>query len=401
MSKWTHIGTMFCSNKPKQEMKTWIQSIQSERENIPQFTIGFNKYFVQGYGPFIDNLLSGHKQTNCICEVLPNGKPVKPYLDIDIDDKNSKEWFSEEFMMNEYVPSVIESVCLSLEKRGIHVVDCDKPVVLSSHTESKFSLHIIFNVLLSDLLCVQKLVVEEVKPRMEKLYPEISAIDPVVYNNGRLFRIFLTPKPGKNNPLILDKTFASRFNQEDWSLKKILIRSLIAISVSESELQSVPYDLKSGGDLILNDYILSAEKMDVKVHSVNSVDSVKIANSPESFSKRDLSIISHFRNELELEYEDRSISPVCFRVFNDKRGILRRSMNFQITQGIECPFHSVGHTKMIGHKSNSTYISVSVDTSPYTVTCRCADEDCCSMRYRNEELSDILRIVEMRHSFQD
>jgi hypothetical protein len=349
--------------------------------------------------------MNAKKDHTCVCEVLESTIPIKPFLDIDIPNKKSFAWYSDDFMNNTYVPTVIKIMCECLRKSGIYITDCEKPIILSSHMEDKYSLHIIFNVLLENLESVRNLIVEEVKPMTDEFFSSsmqnFSAIDPVVYNPGRLFRVFLTAKPGKKNCLVLDKVFATRFNQENWCLKRVLIRSLICINVSEKDLQYVPNDIKKGGDLLLNDYVVSFKNKTISSDIKSQV--ICALSDPETvkeFDKRALSIISQFKYEIEQEYPDRSISNIDFRIYMDKRNITRKTMNLQITPGIECPFHSGSKYDLISHKSNSTYVSVSIHTSPFTVTCRCADQECISMKFYDDNLVDIMRVLEMRHRYE-
>jgi len=389
----------------KREMQNWLAT-QPGNKFLPQITQDFNKYSVVGYSNLLSSVLAygDGAYPHCLCEVLPACQPVKIY--IDVDAPKNKDWFSDEFMNDTYVPALLTAVDAALAESQIFVSDT-APVVLSSHTKEKYSLHLIWNILRPNLQSVQDMIVTLVKPKILELFSQVdsSVIDPVVYNAGRLFRLYGTPKPGKDNHLIHDPHFATVLGHTEWSRQKVLVRSLICLSSSEADLEHVPAEIKAAG-LCLTDHIVVAENRQPSASgrvgggggggSASSLEP-RMQDSVADFTRREQSIGSQLIYELGREFQDRTISQIEHRVYTDNRGVCRKSLCFQVTPGLPCVFHSAGQAHLHSHKSNSTYISVSTDKSPFEITCKCADTDCVGFRYKLDLLNEILQIVEMRH----
>ena len=172
-------------------------------------------------------------------EVIPANQPCKMYFDL-------------EFMMPENIGkngdemtiSLIDATNALLKKMFQHDSSRDDVLILDSSTDTKFSQHLIFTktIFENNKACghfvnfLQQQLLEEERSMMQvknkDCEGEVSFVDSKVYNSNQNFRIFLSSKFGKSNPLVVAKidTSCIHLSNLDSSDKclKIFLMSLIS-----------------------------------------------------------------------------------------------------------------------------------------------------------------------------
>lgn len=384
--KWNGSIHVFHGKNPKNQLVEWTAQDPEQRADIPVWTIDFRSYFVQGFVPFAQSYLSPDAQNQrCICEVIRANRPVKVYLDIDIDRPQQHSWFSMHFMNESFVPSVIEFVQDALRASGRLSIDMN-PIVLSAHTPEKFSMHLIFPVLLPSVDCVKELVVEKVVPMSLATFPHVkthqggkSPIDCVVYNHGRNFRIIHSPKPGKQNHLILDTFFAKRFGHETLTLLQVFNRSLITVYELHSHIFRVPEEWQDGLLLSFDDSIVQTHtRLTHRTHQASTAAEVQ-----EVFNDKETKLIHLFIDGLIKKFEEKIHIAGEIKAFDDKYG---RYVKFQVAPSLPCIFNGLK-----SHHSNTTYVDIrfSGGCKPI-VKCQCTDAECSTQAYTLDCLNDLL-----------
>ena len=385
---------------------------------VPVFTTNFNKYSTCGFQPFVESLLVCPSKNKCRCEVLFADKPVKIF--IDVDAATSESWFSVEFMNEIFVPRLLKVVKRALSIQGHSLPkECFEPVVLSSHTAEKYSLHVIFQLLMPNLKALKNFITGEVKPMINKLFPDVpaSVLDPVVYDGGRLFRVYLTPKPGKANFLVHDEYFAIFLKQQHWTKKKVLLKSLITFSSDKATKESCPESLKS--DLLLTENALtlksrlnfSAAVGNAKksacptATAVLSEEKKKDGNAAcelrDVWDDREQRIAEILLELLQEKYQKKTFTTPKFCVFEQKNGVLKKTLSFQCNPSMNCPFLSCGASdSLIGHKRNATYLTAQFSVLPYYVACRCADTDCVQYTYYLADLQEMIELAVLKQKYE-
>jgi hypothetical protein len=166
-------------------------------------------------------------------ELIPNDVPVKEYYDIDFKvsdpSKDSDDWSEET------IASLLEARNNIVEYPKLSNKDI---IVLSSHTPTKFSLHIISKKSMFKNNQVQKLVMSEIADELERLRLGFN-IDLSVYSKNRPFRVKDSTKRGKQAYLTVYNPTKYNFASFEESLIRI---------TSERRLSGTPSGRLSGRD---------------------------------------------------------------------------------------------------------------------------------------------------------
>ena len=151
---------------------------------------GAKKFFVCGYVYFCDKFYKRLPESaKCIYEVLTEDASSKVYIDYDAsrNDIETSQKFNETL---EKLTTFIKSNCDSPDRVN--------RVVLGADSDKKFSRHVIFNVVYSNITAV-KTVIEAFLASADHNDPDI---DMGVYTKNRCFRLMGSRKKGSDRVLI-------------------------------------------------------------------------------------------------------------------------------------------------------------------------------------------------------
>ena len=186
-------------------------------------------------------------------EVIPANQQCKLYFDLEFQKAENVGKNGDEMTL-----SLIKATNSLLEQLFNHKSSQEDVLILDSSTDSKFSKHLIFtktvfednkacghfvNILLQQLS-------EEEKSMMivRNKDSEVSFVDSKVYNSNQNFRLYLSSKFGKNNPLVVSNidTSCSHLSNLDASDRshRIFLMSLISYVPGEMEAMKLDNVLK-------------------------------------------------------------------------------------------------------------------------------------------------------------
>ena len=182
-------------------------------------------------------------------EVIPANKPCKMYFDLEFQKAENMGENGDEMTL-----SLIKATNSLLEQLFNHKNSQKDVLILDSSTDSKYSKHLIFtktvfqdnkscghfvNILLQQLS-------EDEKSMMivRNKESEVNFVDSKVYNANQNFRLFLSSKFGKNNPLIVANidTSCSHLSNLDAPDRSFTIFLMSLISYVSGELQPIKLD---------------------------------------------------------------------------------------------------------------------------------------------------------------
>ena len=141
-------------------------------------------------------------------EVIPANEPCKLYFDLEFQKAENIGKNGDEMTL-----TLINATNSLLEKLFQHKNSQKNILILDSSTDSKFSKHLIFTktVFEDNKACghfvnilQQELSEEEMSMMLVRnKESEVSFVDSKVYNSNQNFRLYLSSKFGKNNPLVV------------------------------------------------------------------------------------------------------------------------------------------------------------------------------------------------------
>ena len=202
--------------------------------------------------------------------------PDKKYYEVINSDHMSKLYFDVEFPVKENLQKdglqmakkLLEVTSELLKEKFNHDANDKDILVLEASTSLKFSLHIIFTkTVFRNNQIVGKFVKNFVKKRLHEQFPGqfevmkrgriIDFVDSSVYGKSQNFRLFLSRKLGKMNPLLL----CSSLNSPDWKCdssenrRNVFMMSLISnidASISPLSIEETSQELRQPTSAYLN-----------------------------------------------------------------------------------------------------------------------------------------------------
>ena len=157
--------------------------------------------------PWYSNLKPKDKN---VYEVIRQNKPCRGYWDIEYDKTENPDKEGDEA-----VDKLIEKIIDEIDQKFKIILNKSDFLILSSHSDQKFSVHLILTPLGVKFNCNRdvgiftKTIQENLSTQLDKLLSirrkgkQEKMIDSCVYSKNRCFRLYLSSKLGNYRPLIL------------------------------------------------------------------------------------------------------------------------------------------------------------------------------------------------------
>ena len=197
-------------------------------------------------------------------EVIQSDRPVKLYFDVEFMKLENPKM--DGYLLTE---KLIELVNLHLREKYNCENSFNDVMVLESTTEQKFSIHLIFvGTIFRSIQNVRKFVTQFLKIvnenhrgifEVQKKNKTVSFVDVSVYSEKQNFRMFLSEKLGKSNPLLVSKMdrFTSRLVPNCQSEKFVLQQEIFFSSLITNVKGHQTSYVEDGGE---EDYFSTSER---------------------------------------------------------------------------------------------------------------------------------------------
>lgn len=295
-------------------LPVWAQDVSST---------GAKRFFACGYEYFC-NLWYRNLRDKHLYEVIQYGRPTKVYLDLDAPRARfaDKAAFDQEML-----------ACVDAVQRALGLSGCSY-LAMDSSSETKWSRHVVLQVLLRSVSVVQEAV-----ERALRLRPS-DCVDTTVYTRNRCFRILHSSKLGKQ----------ARLGSGQYCPSELLLSFVQAVPPPHYLESTMPFSAE----------ILRAGGVPTLVHEVDWPQAA--AASTAAVLERKMPVLT--------SVDASRVARLVMRYGGALAGTVRENDAFvnAIVTGLECPF------KGAAHKSNNQYFTIAKASGKAWFTC--ADKAC-------------------------
>ncbi|VDN02465.1 unnamed protein product [Thelazia callipaeda] len=226
-----------------------------------------------------------YKKQSCASfyELIPQNCPARLYFDLEFYRETNPE-AKEKELIDTFNNSVTE---VFMEMFQINFNPEKEMVVLDASTPTKFSEHVIVHIRDNQVFPSNisiKLFIQHLKQKMlsgdgcvwnESGTKRVTLFDEAVYSSNRNFRLYLSSKLGKNNPLVLSKRCQFYAQRREISKKQIFLDSLV-----------VPANYRNYGNIL---QVLVDEKKEYS-YNQNLVPKLLPINGQEHLSREEIDL---------------------------------------------------------------------------------------------------------------
>ena len=214
-------------NRPGQNSLVTNEKLEDNNLIVCQELESRRYTYFKSFSYFCDFFHQSPEENKCFYELLTSNKPRKPYFDIDMEIK-SIENFNQKDMIKKL-------------KKIIHdmIGKDNKILVFSSHTEKKYSYHIIIDGVYLQNYKETEIFFDRIYDKLDSIYKPY--FDRSVYKSIQQFRIIGSHKYQKNNTKKIEKDLCYNFTYpERYRTKKgkfiYLVSSSLIGNIADSKI---------------------------------------------------------------------------------------------------------------------------------------------------------------------